>query len=231
MPINPTYPGVYIQELPSSVKTIMGVSTSVTVFIGRAQRGPTDDYSLIHSFTEFSRIYGGLSSEYNMSYAVFQYYQHGGRDAVIIRIVHTDADNPINNPLNAQFPAGTTFTLEAASEGIWGNDLEIKMDIPDIKVNPDDPTLFNMLVELVHYTNPKADKPALKGRTVISSEFFQNLSTDPKNKFRYITTVLKEESKFVRIADPTKVLKEIIKVDKDADGNVLPLKTRSTRDR
>ena len=80
---------------------------------------------------------------------------------------------------------------------------EIKMDIPDIKVNPDDPTLFNMLVELVHSNNPKADKPALKGGTRLSREFFQNLSTDPKNKFRYITTVIQEESKFLRIRNRT----------------------------
>ena len=27
MPVSPTYPGVYIEEIPSGVRTIMGVST------------------------------------------------------------------------------------------------------------------------------------------------------------------------------------------------------------
>ena len=39
MPITPTYPGVYIEEVPSGVRTITGVATSITAFIGRALRG------------------------------------------------------------------------------------------------------------------------------------------------------------------------------------------------
>ena len=34
MPVTPTYPGVYIEELPSSTHTITAAPTSVTVFIG-----------------------------------------------------------------------------------------------------------------------------------------------------------------------------------------------------
>jgi phage tail sheath protein FI len=33
MAVRPTYPGVYIQEVPSPVRTIVGVSTSVTAFV------------------------------------------------------------------------------------------------------------------------------------------------------------------------------------------------------
>ncbi len=42
MPSDLTYPGVYIEEIPSEVRTITGVSTSVTAFIGRTLRGPDD---------------------------------------------------------------------------------------------------------------------------------------------------------------------------------------------
>ena len=42
MPVNPTFPGVYIEEIPSGVRTITGVATSITAFVGRALRGPTD---------------------------------------------------------------------------------------------------------------------------------------------------------------------------------------------
>ena len=34
MPIAPTYPGVYVQEISSGVRTITGVATSVAAFIG-----------------------------------------------------------------------------------------------------------------------------------------------------------------------------------------------------
>jgi phage tail sheath protein FI len=35
MPVQPTYPGVYIEELPSGVRTITGVATSITGFLER----------------------------------------------------------------------------------------------------------------------------------------------------------------------------------------------------
>ena len=36
MPVAPTFPGVYIEEIPSGVRTITGVATAITAFIGRA---------------------------------------------------------------------------------------------------------------------------------------------------------------------------------------------------
>ena len=42
MPVALTYPGVYIEEVPSGVRTITGVATSIALFIGWAPRGPID---------------------------------------------------------------------------------------------------------------------------------------------------------------------------------------------
>src|ERR1043165_4213029 len=86
MPIAPTYPGVYIEEIPSGVRTITGVSTSVTAFIGRAARGPTDDPIVLTSFADFERKLGGLQIDMPMSYAVRDFYQNGGTAAVIVRL-------------------------------------------------------------------------------------------------------------------------------------------------
>ena len=46
MPVSPTYPGVYIQEIPSGVRTITGVATSIAAFIGWAPQGATDEATL-----------------------------------------------------------------------------------------------------------------------------------------------------------------------------------------
>jgi phage tail sheath protein FI len=51
-----TYPGVYIQELPSGVRTIAGVSTSVTAFIGRTARGPVNEPVNVNSFADFELL-------------------------------------------------------------------------------------------------------------------------------------------------------------------------------
>ena len=42
MPAVLSFPGVYIEEVPSGVRTITGVATSITAFVGRALRGPVD---------------------------------------------------------------------------------------------------------------------------------------------------------------------------------------------
>ena len=62
MPVTPTYPGVYIQELPSGVRTITGVATSIAAFIGWAPQGPTDQAQLVLSFADYSRRFGGLDT-------------------------------------------------------------------------------------------------------------------------------------------------------------------------
>src|SRR6266481_2376460 len=92
MPIAPTYPGVYIEEIPSGVRTITGVATSITAFVGRARRGPTDVDGpvTINSFGDFERIFGGLWTESTLGYAVRDFYLNGGSQAIIVRLYHPD---------------------------------------------------------------------------------------------------------------------------------------------
>src|SRR4051812_10089230 len=82
----PTYPGVYIEEIPSGVRTITGVPTSITAFVGFARRGPVNQPTRLQSFAEFDRLFGGLWPEGTMSYAVQQYFLNGGSDAIIVRV-------------------------------------------------------------------------------------------------------------------------------------------------
>ena len=70
MPSALTYPGVYIEEVPSGVRTITGVATSITAFIGRARRGPVDVPIRVQSFAELNRVFGGLWQSSTLSYAV-----------------------------------------------------------------------------------------------------------------------------------------------------------------
>jgi Bacteriophage tail sheath protein len=88
MPVAVSYPGVYIEEIPSGVRTITGVATSITAFIGRARRGPTNEPVMVNSFGDFERAFGGLQEEYLMSYAVRDFFLNGGSQAIIVRLVH-----------------------------------------------------------------------------------------------------------------------------------------------
>jgi uncharacterized protein len=81
-----TFPGVFIDELPSGVRTIMGVDTSITAFVGKAPKGPINVATFIYGFDVYQDIFGGLSRDCKMSYAVYQFFQNGGKEAIIVRV-------------------------------------------------------------------------------------------------------------------------------------------------
>lgn len=117
MTITPTYPGVYITEVPSGNRTITGVATAITAFVGVAARGPVDEPVPISSFAEFERVFGGLSRGRGLGYAVRDFYLNGGGPALIVRVVAADA-------------AVATFDvdglgLEASGPGAWANTLQV----------------------------------------------------------------------------------------------------------
>lgn len=172
MPSALTFPGVYIEEVSSGVRTITGVATSITAFVGRALRGPVDNDPLklspvrIHSFAEYGRIFGGLWTASPMSFAVSQYFQNGGSDALIVRVVGANtATASITN-------AG--LTLAAANPGSWGGLVEVTVTDDDGSGGTLPAPLFNLTV---HDTDTDV------------REVYFGLSTDPAHA-RYVERVL-----------------------------------------
>ena len=90
MPVTVSYPGVYIQELPSGVHTITGVATSIAAFCGWANQGPTTP-QLVLSWSDYARMYGGLYQGALLGYAVSQFFANGGNQAYIIRLTDSTA--------------------------------------------------------------------------------------------------------------------------------------------
>ena len=56
--VQPTYPGVYVEEVSSGVRPITAASTSTAAFIGQAERGLIGEPVKIYNFTEFQDQYG-----------------------------------------------------------------------------------------------------------------------------------------------------------------------------
>ena len=113
MPITPTFPGVYIEEVPSAVRTIVGVPTAIAAFVGPARRGPVDRAVHITSWGDFERIFGGLWRSSLMSYAVSQFYANGGGEAEVVRVVATT--------LPATIDLGGGVKLETVPKGAKAN--------------------------------------------------------------------------------------------------------------
>ena len=73
------------------MRTITGVATSIAAFVGRTARGPVNTPVTITSYGDFGRTFGGLWVNSWMGYAVKDFYQNGGSTAIIVRIIHSDA--------------------------------------------------------------------------------------------------------------------------------------------
>ncbi len=185
MPVTPSYPGVYIEEVPSGVRTIVGVATSITAFVGRALRGPVDKPVRIQSFADFERTFGGLWVRSTMSYAVQQFFLNGGTDAIVVRVVRSAAKATLS------LPGSTALELEAASEGVWGNGLKAIVDHQTRDLEPGEAakSLFNLTI--------RDDSIGGTG-----TESFRNVSTDQEHR-RYVKRVLEQQSTLVRVATDT----------------------------
>jgi len=80
--------GIQVQEEAGFGQSIAEAPTAVTAFVGRCLRGPVDRPVRISGFNEFQRIFGGLWQPSTLSYAVEQYFENGGRAAVIVRVTN-----------------------------------------------------------------------------------------------------------------------------------------------
>jgi phage tail sheath protein FI len=185
MPATLTYPGVYIEEIPSGVRAITGVATSITAFVGRALRGPTDadedsPFTVVNSYGDFERTFGGLWLESALGFAVRDFFLNGGGQAIIVRCYRPDG--PARTTAMMTIDGG--LVLEAASPGSWGNELRVRIDY-DTRPLPDgtpDPDLFNLTV-----------KDVGTGRV----EIFRNVTVIPGDA-RRVDTVLENDSLLLR---------------------------------
>lgn len=190
MPITPTYPGVYIEEIPSGVRTITGVATSITAFIGRAWRGPVNDPITINSYGDYERIFGGLWVESSMSFAVRDFYLNGGSQAIIVRLYHPDPppdDNPDEEKKTSASINANELMLEASYPGAWGNFLRARIDHD---VSPEVAERYDIEVTDLFNLTVRDTKTGL-------TEEFRNVSIVDSR--RQVTNVLANESRLVRV--------------------------------
>jgi phage tail sheath protein FI len=188
MPATLTYPGVYIEEIPSGVHTITGVATSITAFLGKALRGPTGDPVTITSFGDFERIFGGLHRDFTLGYAVRDFFMNGGSQAIIVRLYKPTAGKASKAAFEIQ-----NLTLEAASEGAWGMQVRARVDKKAV-------TDANLVAVAGRLGVAPADLFDLTVRDggIGTIETFLNLTT--KESARRVDRVLNAESSLVRVA-------------------------------
>lgn len=134
-------PGVYVEELPSGPRPIVGVPTSIAAFVGYTRRGPDHVARRILSVADYDRMFGGLAADSDVSYAVRQYFANGGRDAYVVRVTRGDA---LTAALTLPGAAGdaSALTVQALGTGAWGNELRVGVDVAGVA--PADTRTFNL---------------------------------------------------------------------------------------
>ncbi len=183
MPVTPTYPGVYIEEVPSGVHTITAVSTSVTAFIGYTAKGPVNKAVRILNPGDYERNFGGLHQDSLVSYAVRQFFLNGGTNAYVVRV----AAGAQAARITLQDPSSNNvLVVSAANEGDWGNYLRLDVDYDTI--NPD--STFNIVVNRHELRNGAL--------VAVENEAFRNLSMNSRSS-TYAINVVNSASKLIRL--------------------------------
>jgi phage tail sheath protein FI len=183
MPGTYSYPGVYVEEIPSGIRPITGVSTSNTAFVGFFAEGPMNEPVRITSFADFERRFGGLDRRSETSYAIRQFYLNGGQVAWVVRVA-ASTPLPAVAELHGGSPLGVALRIEAASPGAWGQRLQVGVSHRGL---PGDH--FDLVIRELATVGGR--------RRVIGSEIHRNLDLDTTSR-RFVPKVLAAESPWVR---------------------------------
>jgi phage tail sheath protein FI len=186
MPVNPTAPGVYVAEVASGVRTIVGVSTSIACFVGRTLFGPIDQPIRVQSYTEFVRAFGDDGSLSDLGRYVRLFFLNGGNDCYVVRI----ADGATSSEITLRGEnASPALRLIARNAGVLGDTIRIQVSyntgFPEATFNL---TLFRSVID------------ARGQRTQSDREVWNNLSMDPLAS-NAAATVLTQKSKLVSAID------------------------------
>lgn len=176
MPVNPTFPGVYIEEVPSGVRTVVGVATSIGAFVDGFARGPQNVAIRVFGMADFSREFGGLHRDSPGSYAVRQFFENGGSEAHVVRVASPDASAAtatLTDGAVGDAGAAAMLTVTAGRQlrgqlfpdpGLWGNNLYLEIDYDCANSE----TQFNLTISEIVEVGGR--------RTTARTETFRNLT-------------------------------------------------------
>ena len=186
MPAQVSYPGVYIQEVPSGVRTITGVATSIAMFVGRTASGELNKPKLLFSFSDYERAFGADTNVSEMTDAVRLFFLNGGQQCWAMRISDKTATRTTVTLKNALQQDVLDVTAKGA--GLSGGNIRLAIDYNTI----DPENTFNVRVFRQNEVTPGVFSEE-------GVEFFGNLSMDPDSP-RYAVNLITQESNLVSLS-------------------------------
>jgi hypothetical protein len=151
---------------------------STAAMAGRALKGPVNQATVIHRYTDFERMFGGLWAGSKLGYQVRDFFRSGGANAIVVRLYHPADGGNSHAAIDAN-----GLMLTARTPGAWGNALQARIDH---NIVPADSRRFNLTV---------------RERASGKLEIFRNLSWQDSDP-RRVDEVLACESTLVSAALP-----------------------------
>jgi uncharacterized protein len=172
-----------VAEGPGADQPIVRLPGAITAFVGRTVRGPVNQPVLLDSYADYQQVFGGLWQPSTVSYAVEQYFENGGRQAVVVRVINGGAPATISLLCGAE-----TLTLEALSPG---SREALRASIDYDNIGHSEEQRFNLVVQRLR---------AAGSEHIEDQEIFRRVSVAPDTA-RFVATAL-QESSMVRVRGP-----------------------------
>ncbi len=179
--MTPSNVGLRLEQERAPSLGIARLGTARTAFVGRTLRGPVSRPVFLKSFAEFQLIFGGLWQPSPLGYAIEQFFDNGGREAIVVRVVNGARASTLT------LAAGSgTLRLRAVRPGTR-EFLRACVDYDNIA--PGNPLEFNLTVQRVR---------AQGTEQVEDQEIFSRMSLKPDAP-RFVKRLL-AESELIELA-------------------------------
>lgn len=180
-------PGTYVQESNFPTFTTNSPTDTLSMFVGAHNRGPTTPV-LIQGWAQFVALYGGFvlgQTPSNLALAVYEFFNNGGGQCYVIRVVHSDA-TAAAVPLDGS-GGDATLLATAVNPGAWGDNIYVVAST----YGASNSGRFNLAV---YYGGT--------GQNNLAEPLWTNLSMDPADS-RYAPTIINglSGSNFIRLTD------------------------------
>ncbi len=167
------------EQSRTTERAIERVPTGIAAFVGRTLKGPVNHPIPVGSFAEFQQIFGGLWQPSTLSYALEQYFENGGRKALVVRVVNGAHPPTITLPAS-----GSALRLIALNPG---SREYLRASIDYDGIGEGEPDRFNLVVQRVR---------SAASELIEDQEIFRRVSI-VQDSGRFVADVLLE-SRLVR---------------------------------
>lgn len=129
------HPGLYFIE-QNGIPSVSGVSTTIAGFVGIAPKGKVGVPVFCTSWSDFIREFGTFDTNSYLAYAVYNFFANGGNKCYVVRTVHyennTKTSAVATGALKSNDATPVTYaTVDALSDGVWGNKIKVKVENVD----------------------------------------------------------------------------------------------------